>query len=378
MSLIIDEHREYLFDAPRIDAFRRALAAVVRPGDVVLDLASGTGILGFLACQAGARKVYAIDEGSIVGLSRALARANGMHDRVEVIRGVSTWVSPPERVDVIVTDQIGHLGFNAGIVEYMADARERWLKPGGRIVPEAVEIHVAPWTHDGVREAVDCWRRPVAGLDVSVVRPMAVGTGYPFALDASGALAPARPIVRFDLSAPRVEVAEGEAAFAAERGRALDALAGWFVATLAPGVTMTNAPGDPNAIRRRQALLPLDQRVLVEAGERLHAHVRIRPTQTVVEWRVRIGPAEAPRAAFRHSTFDGMLISTEDLQRTAPGRVPTLSAAGRARRTVLDLCDGQRTVAEIEAAVMERHRDLLPVRADAEAFVAEVLTRYAE
>jgi len=378
VSLIIDEHREYLVDAPRIDAFRRAIAQAVRPGDVVLDLASGTGILGYLACQAGARKVYAVDDGAIVELARALARANGLAGRVEVIRSVSTWAPPPEPVDVIVTDQIGHLGFNAGIVEYMADARTRWLKPGGRMVPSAVAIHVAPWEHDGVREAVDCWSRPVAGLDVSLVRPMAASTGYPFTLDPSGALAPGAPLVRFDLATAAGEMTEGAASFAVDRDGTLDALAGWFVADLAPGVTMTNAPDSPERIRRRQALLPVEHRTAVRRGDPLAVRLRVRPTNTILEWQVDVGEAEAPRARFRQSTFQGMLISTEDLLRTAPGRVPALSPAGQARRTVLELCDGAHTVAAIEAGVFDRHRDLLPTPAAAAAFVAEVLTRYAE
>jgi precorrin-6B methylase 2 len=378
VSLIINEHREYLFDAPRIDAFSRAIAQVVRPGDVVLDLASGTGILGYLACQAGARKVYAVDDGSIVELARALARANGLADRVEVIRSVSTWTPPPEPVDVIVTDQIGHLGFNAGIVEYMSDARNRWLKPGGRMVPNAVTIHGAPWSHDGVREAVECWTRPVAGLDVSLVRPMAASTGYPFQLDPAGGLAPSAPIVRFDLATAIGELSEGTASFAIEREGALDALAGWFVADLAPGVTMTNAPGSPAQIRRRQALLPVDRRTAVRPGDRIEVRMRVRPTNTILEWHVDVGDGAVTRERFRQSTFQGMLISTEDLHRTAPNRVPVLSPAGLARRTVLELCDGRCSIADIEAGVYERHRMLLPTPAAAAAFVAEVLTRYAE
>ena len=49
MSRDLDEHRQYLADAPRVEAFRLAIAEVVRPGDVVVDLAAGSGVLGLLA-----------------------------------------------------------------------------------------------------------------------------------------------------------------------------------------------------------------------------------------------------------------------------------------------------------------------------------------
>ena len=54
MSLVLDEHREYLSDRNRLDVYARAIAELVKPGAVVVDLGAGTGIMGLLACRAGA------------------------------------------------------------------------------------------------------------------------------------------------------------------------------------------------------------------------------------------------------------------------------------------------------------------------------------
>jgi hypothetical protein len=83
------------------------------------------------------------------------------------------------------------------------------------------------------------------------------------------------------------------------------------------------------------------------------------------------------RAAFAHSTFRGMLVSREDLERTRPQFVPVLSARGEARRSVVNLCDGHRALHDIETEVQRRHPDLFPSLAEAAEFVAEVVTRYA-
>jgi len=66
MSLMLDEHRLYLSDLNRTSLFRRAINAVVKPGDLVLDIGCGTGVLGLLAMKAGAARVYQIDQSPMI------------------------------------------------------------------------------------------------------------------------------------------------------------------------------------------------------------------------------------------------------------------------------------------------------------------------
>src|SRR5204863_7107587 len=111
MSMILDEHRQYLSDGTRVTALSAAIERVVKPGAVVVDLGAGTGILGLLACRAGARRVYSIEAGGMIELAREIARANGFEDRIVFVKGLSTQVDLPEKADVLIADQIGRFGF---------------------------------------------------------------------------------------------------------------------------------------------------------------------------------------------------------------------------------------------------------------------------
>jgi SAM-dependent methyltransferase len=377
VSLVLDEHRQYLADRPRIEAFRAAMRAAIRPGDVVLDLACGSGILGFLACDAGARRVYAIDDGPIIDMARRFARANGYADRIVYVRELSTRAALPEPVDVVVCDQIGHIGMEAGAFEYLADARRRLLKPAGRTVPSALTFIATPVESEDIRSRVAFWSSRPARLDATAAREIAENTGYPQMIEEGQLLA--RPAAFASAALPAVDAGpiRGEAIYVVSRSGLLDGVGVWFDAELAPGVRMTNAPGDPNRINRRQVVLPLEVPVPVDEGDSITIQLTMVPPDTV-NWRASISSKRSgnTRTTSAHSTFRGTLLSAEDLARTNPDSRPALTPFGRARRSVLELCDGDRQLRQVQDEVYARHRDLFPTRNDAAAFVAEVVTVY--
>jgi SAM-dependent methyltransferase len=104
-----------LKDLPRTTAFRRAIHAVVSPGDVVVDAGSGTGIMSFFAAEAGADRIYAVEiSPALVDFLRVSMQRNGLSDRVEVISGDATEAALPTPVDVVICELI-----DTGLMEEM-------------------------------------------------------------------------------------------------------------------------------------------------------------------------------------------------------------------------------------------------------------------
>ena len=97
-----------LKDEVRTTAFRDAIRAVVRPGDVVVDVGAGTGILSFFAAEAGAAAVYAveIDPVSAAALRRSIALNPQVADRVRVVEGDAAVADLPRGADVVLAEII--------------------------------------------------------------------------------------------------------------------------------------------------------------------------------------------------------------------------------------------------------------------------------
>jgi hypothetical protein len=128
-----------LADTVRVEAYRRALDAVVRPGMHVVEIGTGTGVLAVLASKAGAR-VTAIEQFSLLNIARAVARESGVESQIELVRGRSDRVQLEERGDLLISEIVGNRILNEGLLEMTLDARERLLKPDALLIPERIEI----------------------------------------------------------------------------------------------------------------------------------------------------------------------------------------------------------------------------------------------
>lgn len=274
-----DDYREMLADTLRLDAYRRALNATVQPGDVVLDLGAGTGILGFLALRAGAGHVHAVEAGPAVDLLRAVAERNGLSDRVTV-HACSSLDADLPRCDLLVSETLGSWAVDENTLPYVIDARERLLKPGAPLIPDRLELFLAPAESPEITARRVTFWDDVAGLDFSPAaeaasRRLAVETVRPDELLA----APAH-VASLDLRTVTSPLVQVQHRFVHRRAGTLHGLVGWFQAGLADDIVIDTAPGQPST-HWEQAWLPLERRVEVGPCD-------------ILDVRLALGPGERP------------------------------------------------------------------------------------
>jgi SAM-dependent methyltransferase len=278
-------------DSVRTEAFRRAIDMMVRPGDVVLDVGAGSGILSVFAARAGAARVYAVERTAIAVLAQELAAANGVGEIVQVIHGDVMDVEPPERVDVIVSEWLGGFGIGEGMLAPVIVARERWLKPGGVMIPREVTAFAALAYDRYLGEMVEFLRDSPYRLNVDDLVDKTVNeilySGSFRHLATEDRRSDAGPLWTTD--AECVSLVEAQAPHEAEtllpirdHGSA-NALALWFSAELAPGVRLANGPGDPPT-HWGMTTAPLRAPVELAPGMTVQARVRTAPARPVGTW----------------------------------------------------------------------------------------------
>src|SRR3990167_154294 len=138
-------HELMLHDRIRMAAYEAAIKEVVKPGMTIVDVGTGTGILALWALEAGARKAYGIDVNPArIPQARERITKAGYADRFEVYNALSYNVGLPERVDVIISELLGNLADNEDMTPILEDARKRFLKEGGCVIPTRVKTYIVP------------------------------------------------------------------------------------------------------------------------------------------------------------------------------------------------------------------------------------------
>jgi protein arginine N-methyltransferase 1 len=243
----IEYHRTLLADHVRNAAFYAALERVIEKGKtIVADVGAGTGFIGFLAAKLDAKQVVMYEVAEIAEVARRLIRHNSIRN-CRIIPAHSTDVTPPERADVVVSETLGNYPFEENIIETLNDARKRFLKTGGIIIPASIEQIVCPIVGERLYRELTTWDEVGFGLDFAPAKTMGLNNIYVRWFDAKdlldgGAAARVWDRVAFDADAKTTR--SGGATWTIARPCSIYGVGLWWTAELVKGVRLSTGPLD--------------------------------------------------------------------------------------------------------------------------------------
>lgn len=374
------DHAAMVADATRTGAYLRALEQTVTPGCVVVDIGTGVGILALFAARLGAGRVYAIELDSSIQAAERIAQDNGLRERIEFIRDVSTAVSLKSKADIVVSDLHGVLPLFENHLPAIIDARRRLLAPGGVLIPAEERVYAAPVEAEArYADVVGPWEKAPLDLDLSAARHHAVNAWRRHGPGEVTPLAPGVCWATLNYRILKERDAGGECEWELRRAGTLHGFSVWFESVLADQVRLSNAPNNPGLIYGT-AFFPLAHPVAVSYGDRVRLILRADHVAGDYVWRwetdIRGAAGNQLKAQFRQSTFHAAPLSLDSLQKSATDHRPGLKAYGRAALCVLDALENGHPLDDISKALGREHSEMFKGKTSAQQFVTRLLSTY--
>lgn len=374
----IRNYGEMIVDAPRMDAYARALRRAVTPGCVVADIGAGTGIFSLLACQLGARRVYAIEPGGAIALAREMAAANGYADRIQFFEARSTEVELPERADVIVSDLRGILPFFQHHIPSIADARERLLAAAGVLIPQRDTLWCALTHAPALHESLIApWTNNAFGLNMHAATVVLSNAFYRLKPSEQRVASEPCRIGEIDYRTVVDHDLRTQATLRVTHPGEVNGLVAWFDSILADGIALSNAP-DAAPLIYGNAFFPWPESVALDAGDEVHIDLRadLVGPDYLWTWATRVVAGGATRAQFSQSEFFGEWLPRESLARRGADHVPRLGEEGRIEHHVLERMDVGMKLADIARELVERFPRRFARDEEALAHVGDISARF--
>jgi type II protein arginine methyltransferase len=263
-------HRSMLADAARNDAYARAIRETVAPGDVVLDIGAGSGLLAMMAAQAGAGKVVACEaHPALAATAREVVRRNGYEGLVEIVAERSTELERSgalaDGADVIVSEIFSHTLIDEGAIRSLNHGMKMLARPGARIVPASASVQVAlvEYKGDVLPPLGD-----VEGFDLSLFgRHLPTAISVPVKSRHLHLRSSARPLFDFDFTRGEAPAERRTELVLTSQGGLVTGVVQWIALQLTGSVAFENAPGPDRRSHWPCVVYPFDAPLSTSAGD---------------------------------------------------------------------------------------------------------------
>tara|TARA_Y100001968_G_C19366711_1_gene722941 strand:- start:634 stop:1482 length:849 start_codon:yes stop_codon:yes gene_type:complete len=135
-------------DLERNNRYLEAIKLAIKQNINVLEIGTGSGLLSMMAIDMGAKKVITCEMNKTISeIAEKIILKNGYEGKITVLNKKSTELSLEKdilkKVDLIISEIFSSEFVGEGIQSTILDAKQRLLKEGGKMIPEAGDIKMA-------------------------------------------------------------------------------------------------------------------------------------------------------------------------------------------------------------------------------------------
>lgn len=255
-------YKDFLEDKNRLRKLRAAIFEVVKPGDTVIDIGSGVGTLSFFACQAGAKKVHALEDSNAITIAQEIAKNNNeFSKKISFINKHSTDLISPIMANTIISEC--NIEFGSRIFETIADAKKRFLKKGGKIVPKALNLFLSPVFDKRYYTNISCWEKDVFGIDFRPGKKIALSQIIDVNVKPDAVMDNLKPCYKYNFYSDHQKHISFKITFRPKVDQTIYGFVGWYDYYLIDDIKITNEPGK-NSCWGGQLFFPLEKPVRIE------------------------------------------------------------------------------------------------------------------
>lgn len=252
----------------------------MKPGNLVLDIGAGSGLLAMMAVRAGAGHVVSCEMiKPLADKAVEIVARNGMSQQITVVAKKSTQLlvggDLPERADLLVAEifDVGLVGEHA--LSSIADARSRLLKPNAPIVPGRATVYAT------LIESQSLWNRDrvntIRGFDLSAFNDFCTWPHYLQVLlmhHEHDYLCEPFVGLEFDFRTVAIERSPRSRSVEVEQDGTCHGIAYWFHLDLGQGSAELDTAPRNEETHWMQAFQALDKPIQVFGGETINVSIR--------------------------------------------------------------------------------------------------------